>query len=128
KYFRSFAKELFCFKTVWIFNENVKKSGTGSGILKLRRKGDLTMITIFNRKELYSGFSMVECSRIGRILKKNKIPYIIKECDLNPIRPGFISTSAPMIQTKPIREYYLYVDKKDYEEASFLLTCEEGCV
>ena len=86
------------------------------------------MITIFNRKELYSGFSMVECSRIGRILKKNKIPYIIKECDLNPIRPGFISTSAPMIQTKPIREYYLYVDKKDYEEASFLLTCEEGCV
>ena len=80
------------------------------------------MITIFNRKELYSGFSMVECSRIGRILKKNKIPYIIKECDLNPIRPGFISTSAPMI------EYYLYVDKKDYEEASFLLTCEEGCV
>ena len=32
------------------------------------------MITIFNRKELYSGFSMVECSRIGRILKKNKIP------------------------------------------------------
>ena len=86
------------------------------------------MITIFNRKELYSGFSMVECSRIGRILKKNKIPYIINECDLNPIRPGFISTSAPMIQTKPIREYYLYVDKKDYEEASFLLTCEEGCV
>ena len=48
------------------------------------------MITIFNRKELYSGFSMVECSRIGRILKKNKIPYIIKECDLNPIRPGLI--------------------------------------
>ena len=47
---------------------------------------------------------------------------------MNPIRPGFISTSAPMIQTKPIREYSLYVDKKDYEEASFLLTCEEGCV
>ena len=32
------------------------------------------MITIFNRKELYSGFSMVECSRIGRILKSNNIP------------------------------------------------------
>lgn len=86
------------------------------------------MITIFNRKELYSGFSMVECSRIGRILKKNKIPYIIKECDLNPIRLGFITTAAPMIQTKPIREYYLYVDKKDYGEASFLLACEDGCV
>lgn len=47
------------------------------------------MITIFNRKELYSGFSMVECSRIGRILKSNNIPYTIKDCDLNPIRPGF---------------------------------------
>ena len=86
------------------------------------------MITIFNRKELYSGFSMVECSRIGRILKKNKIPYIIKECDLNPIRPGFISTSAPLIHKKHIILFSLFVDKKDYEEAIFLLTFDEVCV
>ena len=82
------------------------------------------MITIFNRKELYSGFSMVECSRIGRILKSNNIPYIIKDCDLNPIR----RLTAAMLQTKPIIEYSLYVNKQDYEEAQFLLMCEEGSV
>ncbi len=86
------------------------------------------MITIFNRKELYSGFSMVECSRIGRILKSNDIPYTIKDCDLNPIRPGFCRLTAPMLQTKPIIEYSLYVNKQDYEEARFLLMCEEGSV
>lgn len=79
------------------------------------------MITILNRKELYSGFSMIECSRIGRILKSNKISYIIRECDLNPVRPGFVSMGAPMLQTKPIKEYYLFVNKKDYDDAVFLM-------
>lgn len=83
------------------------------------------MITIFNRRELYSGFSMIECSRIGRILKAHKIPYIIRECDLNPVRPGFITMAGPMINTKPIKEYYLFVDKKDYDEACFLMESDD---
>lgn len=84
------------------------------------------MITIFNRKELYSGFSMAECSRIGRILKAKNIPYLIKEEDLNPIRPGFITLSAPFMQTKPVREYYLFVDKRDYEEACYWVQSGES--
>ncbi len=66
------------------------------------------MITLFNRKQLIITYDMTVQSKIRDILAANKIDYII-----NPIM-----FSA---RTYTPSEYKIYVKKKDYEQACYLI-------
>lgn len=66
------------------------------------------MITIFNRKQLIRTYDMDIQAKIRNILAVNNIDYYI-----NPIMfSSNIHTSA---------EYKIYVYKKDYEKAKYLI-------
>ncbi len=65
------------------------------------------MITIFNRRTLIITYDMTIQSKTRDILVANNIDYTI-----NPVMGLFGSTQA---------EYKIYVHKKDYEYASYLI-------
>lgn len=84
----------------------------------------MKMITIFNREEIYHGYSMEECSRVRDILGSNNIRYGVKLSSRNA--SGFFNPMGSMIgnigmNMKYMTEYYVYVRKKDFELASFLV-------
>lgn len=66
------------------------------------------MITIFNRKQLIITYDITIQSKIRDILATNNVDYII-----NPIM-----FSA---RTYTPSEYKIYVRKKDYEQACYLI-------
>jgi len=65
------------------------------------------MITIFNRKQLIITYDITIQSKIRDILATNGVDYTI-----NPIMGLYGSTKA---------EYKIYVHKKDYEQACYLI-------
>lgn len=65
------------------------------------------MITIFNRKQLIITYDMTVQSKVRDILMANNVDYSI-----NPIMGWYGSIQA---------EYKIYVHKKDYEQASYLI-------
>lgn len=82
------------------------------------------MITFFNRKEVYIGFSMEKCSNIRDILSANKIKYDYR-CVSNNNNAWIASDHA---LTGSFGEnqnfaymYYVYVHRKDYEQAHYLI-------
>ncbi len=82
------------------------------------------MIMIFNRKEVYCGFSMEECSEIRDTLSVNQIKYIYK-CISNKGSAYFSSNRSVMgslgEDVKYAYLYYVYVHKDDYELASHVI-------
>lgn len=82
------------------------------------------MITFFNRKEVYNGFSMEQCSNIRDILSANKIKYDYR-CVSNSNSPSIASRSALMGSFGENQNlaymYYVYVHKKDYDQACYLI-------
>ena len=70
-------------------------------------KGEKQMITIFNRKQLIITYDITIQSKIRDILAANGVDYTI-----NPIMGLYGSTQA---------EYKIYVHKKDYEQACYLI-------
>ena len=66
------------------------------------------MITIFNRKELIITYDTIIQAKIRDILSANNVDYTI-----NPIMFS-VRTYAPA-------EYKIYVRKKDYEQACYLI-------
>lgn len=67
------------------------------------------MITLWNRYEVYIGFSMRDYSKIRDILIDNKIKYISRTVN-HSVRGHIVST---MINLDYSRMYYIYVHKKD---------------
>ncbi|MBE7036339.1 MAG: hypothetical protein II997_07895 [Clostridia bacterium] len=65
------------------------------------------MITIFNRQQLIVTYDMTIQSKIRDILAANKVDYTI-----NPFM-GWFGSLQP--------EYKIYVHKKDYEQACYLI-------
>ena len=65
------------------------------------------MITIFNRKQLIITYDMSIQSKIRNILAANNVDYSI-----NPIM-GLCGSTQP--------KYKIYVHKKDYEQACYLI-------
>jgi len=65
------------------------------------------MITIFNRKQLILTYDMTIQAKVREILAANDIDYYI-----NPYKFDQRSTAA---------EYKIYVLKKDYENAKYLI-------
>lgn len=83
------------------------------------------MLTIFNRRELLTTFSMEEQNRVRDILARNQIDYRLKTVD-PAARATFGSsgrarTGSFGIDMDCAYQYYIYVHKKDYARAQSLI-------
>ncbi len=86
------------------------------------------MITIFNRKAIYVGYSKEERNKVVKLLDANKIQYIEKEWYA---RGGQAEGGAGTFQLRgrgrfgQLEEYQttyeIYVKVSDYEECEFLI-------
>lgn len=83
------------------------------------------MLTVFNRRELLTTFSMAEQNRVRDILAQNHIDYRIKT--VNPSArstfgaSGRSRTGSFGINMDCAYQYSIYVHKKDYALAQSLL-------
>lgn len=83
------------------------------------------MLTVFNRRELLTTFSMEEQNRVRDILAQNNIDYRVKT--VNPSArsaaagSGRARTGSFGIDMDCAWQYYIYVHKKDYDRARSLL-------
>ena len=75
------------------------------------------MITIFNRKEVLITFSMQKQSDIRNILADNNIAYVVNTYN----NSGPIAGSRIGENPNYSLEYRIFVNKKDYEKADFLI-------
>ncbi len=83
------------------------------------------MITVFNRKEVYNGFSMQEYAAVRDSLGSNNIKYTCRCVDTS--NPGFLPSSRTGMgrfgeNMKYLYQYYIYVHKTDYDEACYLIS------
>lgn len=78
------------------------------------------MLTIFNRKELTTTFSIQKQSKVRSILSSNNIKYYIKTVNRNS--PSTFSDTRSRTGTfgqnmELAYQYIIYVHKKDYDKA-----------
>lgn len=78
------------------------------------------MITIFNRKEIYVGNSLIDFNEVRERLSKNSIKYTHRVVDRNSSnfvggQRGRTGTLRQNLNTS--KTYYIYVHKKDYDKA-----------
>ena len=82
------------------------------------------MITVFNRKELHLTYDMNERVRICDILRANNIAYYTKTVNTTASSFGH-SRRADYgtlgLNTDYMYEYHIYVHKKDYDTALYLI-------
>lgn len=78
------------------------------------------MITIFNRRSLYIGYSKEKKDRIAALLDEHQIPYIVKEWNArHPLARG----RGTVGQLKQYQTTYeIYVNKNDYSECNYLIS------
>ena len=83
------------------------------------------MLTLFNRKELLTTFSMEEQNRVRDILAQHRIDYRIRT--VNPSARatfgdvGRSRTGSFGVDTDCAYQYYIYVHRKDYDRARSLI-------
>ncbi|MDR7870421.1 MAG: hypothetical protein RIN55_06165 [Tissierellaceae bacterium] len=83
------------------------------------------MITIFNRKELYLTYSMSEQAKIRDKLSQGNIKHYVRT--INRMSPstfasGRRSRTGSYGQNMDLNyEYIIYVHKKDYEQAKYVI-------
>ena len=82
------------------------------------------MIFIWNRKEVYNGFSIDDFNRIKDILSEREIKYDFRTVN-RTTSSAFDSTRGRIgsmgENLKYSYEYYIYVNKDNYDEAVFLI-------
>ena len=86
------------------------------------------MILVCNRKEIYNGFSINEFNRIKNILAQKGIQYEFKT--VNRTTSSGFDTSRGRVGSmgenmKYSYEYYIYVHRKNYNQAVFLINNAE---
>ena len=83
------------------------------------------MLTVFNRRELLTTFSMEEQARVRDILAQNRIDYRVKAVsptarstfgDVGRSRTGSFGVNGDCAY-----QYYIYVHKRDYDRARSLI-------
>lgn len=83
------------------------------------------MITIFNRKELCTTFSMSEQFRIREALSSNNIEHYIRTVNRmspSPFSMGTRGRAGSFGQNMDLNyEYIFYVHKKDYDNARYVI-------
>ncbi|NLK98537.1 MAG: hypothetical protein GX272_10750 [Epulopiscium sp.] len=77
------------------------------------------MINIWNRKEIFVGFSVKKFNEILDLLSRNKIQYKYKI--INRTHPKLEGMDTNWEDMKYSGVYYIYVHKKDYESARAVL-------
>lgn len=83
------------------------------------------MITIFNRREVYLTYSIDEQAKIRKKLAQNNIKYYIKTINRmspSPIARGTRSVGTLGQKTGSNYEYIIYVHKKDYDQARYIIS------
>lgn len=82
------------------------------------------MIYIWNRKEVYNGFSIEEFNRIKEILSVKRIEYNFRTVNRTTYS-AFDSTRGRIgsigENLKYSYEYYIYVHKDNYDDAQFAI-------
>jgi len=83
------------------------------------------MITIFNRKEIYLTYSMSELAKIRDKLSQGNIKYYVKTINRmspSPFARGTRSRTGSFGQNMDLNyEYIIYVHKKDYKQAKYVI-------
>lgn len=82
------------------------------------------MITVFNRKELIITMEMNRQAEVRNILSQNGIDYTVKTTNLQtaPLLGSRMGRTGSFgIKTDNSYEYKIYVHKKDFEKAVFLI-------
>ncbi len=81
------------------------------------------MLTIFNRQELVVTMDMNKQAAVRDILSQNKIKYTVKVTNLQS--PGLLNSDRSRgvfgINQKYSVEYKIYVHRKDYDKAKWLI-------
>ena len=82
------------------------------------------MILIWNRKEVFVGYSLEKFSKVRETLNANKIKHTYKVVDQNNkyifgSRQARISNFGENMNYS--KTYYIYVHKQDYDEACAVL-------
>ncbi|NLM13504.1 MAG: hypothetical protein GX209_07150 [Epulopiscium sp.] len=77
------------------------------------------MIRLWNRKEVFVGFSIDKFNEVLDILNRNNIQYKYKIINRNHLKQQDIGTNWE--DTKYSGVYYVYVHKKDYDNVRTLL-------
>ncbi len=81
------------------------------------------MLTVFNRQELIITMDMKRQAEIREILARNKIKYTVKSTNLQS--PGFFNSDRTRgvfgINQNCSIEYKIYVHRKDYDKAKWLI-------
>lgn len=82
------------------------------------------MIMIWNRREVYVGTSLQDLSEVRSILASNKIKYnyrVVNRNSSNVIGSQRARTGTFGQNLNVSNTYYVYVNKKDYDDACGLL-------
>ena len=83
------------------------------------------MITVFNRKELFSTYLMSKQSEIRNILSNNKIDYTLKTINRkspSPLSAGARARTGTLGENLDLAyEYIFFVKKQDFEQAAHLI-------
>lgn len=91
---------------------------------KIRELRD--MITIFNRIEIYLTYSMSEQAKIRDKLSQSNIKYYVRTINRmspSPFARGMRSRIGSFGQNMNLNyEYIIYVHKKDYEQAKYVIS------
>ena len=83
------------------------------------------MLTLFNRRELLTTFSMEEQTRVRDVLAQNGIDYRVKT--VNPAARSTMAasgrghTGSLGVDADFAYQYYIYVHKNDYDRARSLI-------
>lgn len=80
------------------------------------------MIALWNRREIYNGFSIQEFNRLKDILIANGIDYTFKTVNRSASSNFDVSRASIGTLGENLNlsyEYHLYVHKNDYEDALF---------
>ena len=85
------------------------------------------MLTFFNRKEVLLTFDLDHLSKARSKLKQNDIEYYVKVVNTNSGTWGFFGASRRASlgtlgqKLNYTYEYHLYVHKKDFDEAAYVI-------
>ena len=83
------------------------------------------MITVFNRKRVFTTFDMAKQSEVTSALKRGGVDYytrVINRMSSSPVSAGSRArTGTYGNDLTKMYEYIIYVNKKDFEKASFLI-------
>ena len=79
------------------------------------------MITVFNRKELIITMEMNRQAKVRDILSQNGVDYTVKTTNLHSAGNMRGRTGSFGINPDYAYEYKIYVQKKDFERAAYLI-------